>query len=109
MLNAASQSISQKNVSLFSSLQYASSLFIFSPRRDHLLVPQGEVEVGIDSLSRAREKDPYRNPAKRLLYERVRGKAAPSFTPPDLDAAVDKARLAREKKLRPLASSSRTK
>eukprot|EP00752_Nemacystus_decipiens_P012922 g11436.t1 len=55
-----------------------------------------EVEVGIDSLLRAREQDPYLDPPTRLLYERVKGEPAPTFPAPVLDAAVLRTRLAKE-------------
>ncbi|CAN0422319.1 unnamed protein product [Pylaiella littoralis] len=59
-----------------------------------------EVELGIDSLLRAREQDPYLDPATRLLYERVKAEPAPTFPSPVLDAAVARTRLAREGKRR---------
>ncbi|CAM9762041.1 unnamed protein product [Ectocarpus sp. 4 AP-2014] len=59
-----------------------------------------EVEVGIQSLLRAREQDPYLDPTTRLLYERVKGEAAPTFPASVLDAAVLRTRLAREGKRR---------
>ncbi|CAM9128034.1 unnamed protein product [Scytosiphon promiscuus] len=59
-----------------------------------------EVEVGIDALLRAREQDAYLDPATRLVYERVKGEAAPTFPPAVLDAAVARTRLVREGKRR---------
>ena len=38
-----------------------------------------QVRQGIDDLLRAREKDPFRDTRVRLAYERVLGKAAPTF------------------------------
>lgn len=61
---------------------------------------QDEVEIGIDSLLRAREQDPYLDPPTRLLYERVKGEPAPTFPAPVLDAAVLRTRLAKEGKRR---------
>lgn len=58
------------------------------------------MELGIDSLLRAREQDPYLDPAARLLYERVKEEPAPTFPSPVLDAAVSRTRLAREGKRR---------
>jgi len=58
------------------------------------------VELGIDSLLRAREQDPYFDPATRLLYERIKGEPAPTFPAPVLDAAIVRTRLAREGKRR---------
>ncbi len=58
------------------------------------------MELGIDSLLRAREQDPYLDPATRLLYERIKGEPAPTFPAPVLDAAVSRTRLAREGKRR---------
>lgn len=74
-----------------------------APRTLHCIAlhsNQDEVEVGIDSLLRAREQDPYLDPATRLLYERVKGEAAPTFPSAVLDAAVARTRLAREGKRR---------
>lgn len=65
-----------------------------------LSIIQDDVEVGIDSLLRAREQDPYLDPPTRLLYERVKGEPAPTFPAPVLDAAVLRTRLAREGKRR---------
>lgn len=56
--------------------------------------------MGIDSLLRAREQDPYLDPPTRLLYERVKGEPAPTFPAAVLDAAVLRTRLAREGKRR---------
>ena len=61
---------------------------------------QDEVEVGIESLLRAREQDPYLDPPTRLFYERVRGEPAPTFPAPVLDAAILRTRLAKEGKRR---------
>lgn len=58
------------------------------------------MELGIQSLLRAREQDPYLDPATRLLYERVKGEAAPTFPASVLDAAVVRTKLAREGKRR---------
>lgn len=58
------------------------------------------MEVGIESLLRAREQDPYLDPPSRLLYERAKGEPAPTFPAPVLDAAVARTRLAREGKRR---------
>lgn len=59
-----------------------------------------EVELGIDSLLRAREQDDYLDPATRLLYERVKEEQAPTFPAAVLDAAVSRTKLAREGKRR---------
>ena len=69
---------------------------------------QDEVELGIDSLLRAREQDPYFDPATRLLYERIKGEPAPTFPAPVLDAAVQRTRLAREGKRRRQRQSNTT-
>lgn len=58
------------------------------------------MELGIDSLLRAREQDPYLDPATRLLYERIKEEPAPTFPSSVLDAAVSRTRLAREGKRR---------
>lgn len=65
------------------------------------------MEVGIDSLLRAREQDPYLDPPTRLVYERVKGEPAPTFPAPVLDAAVLRTRLAREGKRRRARSGAR--
>lgn len=49
--------------------------------------------MGIESLLKAREADPYLDPAKRLLYERVKGEPAPTLEPAVLDAAIARTRL----------------
>lgn len=67
------------------------------------------MELGIDSLLRARERDPYLDPAKRLLYERVRGEAAPTFEAVELDAAVARTRLVRDGKTRRQSASGHGK
>lgn len=54
------------------------------------------MELGISALLRARESDPYLDPAKRLLHERVTGTKAPSIEAPELDAAVSRAQLVLE-------------
>lgn len=61
---------------------------------------QSEVELGIESLLKAREADPYLDPAKRLVYERVRGESAPTLEPAVLDAAVARTRLVMDGKRR---------
>lgn len=58
------------------------------------------MELGIDSLLRAREQDPYFDPATRLLYERLRGEPAPTFAAPVLDAAIVRAKMSRDGKRR---------
>lgn len=70
------------------------------PASKSMISIQDEVEIGIDSLLRAREQDPYLDPATRLLYERVKGEAAPTFPPAVLDAAVERTRLAMKGKRR---------
>lgn len=69
---------------------------------------QDEVELGIQSLLRAREQDPYLDPATRLLYERVKGEAAPTFPASVLDAAVLRTKLARRGKRRRQSQSQRS-
>lgn len=61
---------------------------------------QGEVELGIESLLKARESDPYLDPTKRLLYERLRGEPAPTLEPAVLDGAVARTRLVMDGKKR---------
>lgn len=58
------------------------------------------MELGIESLLRARESDPYLDPAKRLLYERIRGEPAPTIEPAVLDGAVARTRLVMDGKKR---------
>ena len=41
---------------------------------------QSQVRQGIDDLLRAREKDPFKDTPRRLAYERVFGKQAPTFS-----------------------------
>ena len=64
------------------------------------------MELGIDSLLRAREQDPYLDPATRLLYERLRGEPAPTFAAPVLDAAVVRARMSKDGQRRRQSRSS---
>ncbi|CAM9671076.1 unnamed protein product [Ascophyllum nodosum] len=58
-----------------------------------------EVELGIDALLRAREQDPFQDPPSRLLYERIRGRKAPTLQSAELDAAIERARLVRKSRL----------
>mmetsp|Transcript_23249 Transcript_23249/g.53977 ORF Transcript_23249/g.53977 Transcript_23249/m.53977 type:complete len:99 (+) Transcript_23249:281-577(+) len=45
---------------------------------------KNEVERGFDDVLRAREKDPYKDSVRRLAFERVMGKQAPTFNIDDI-------------------------
>ena len=49
---------------------------------------ESDVRSGLDDLIAARKKDPFSNTARRLTYERVFGKPAPSFSVDELNKQI---------------------